>query len=65
MKVPLLIILLITLGSCSQRDQIVFSMPTEEELNKIVEAVILQDSLPIFRDNIKNVFHTKESCLTN
>lgn len=50
MKIPLLSILVIIMTSCMETDKPVFFLVKQQEINRIVEAVILKDSIPIFKD---------------
>lgn len=44
-----LIILTITLFSCSNKEKPIYTLPNSEDINEIIETIIIQDSLPIFK----------------
>ena len=50
MKQLLSIFLIFSLLACKNKSERTFVLPSDDEINSIIEAVIYQDSLPVFKD---------------
>ena len=51
MKTILITLITIILVSCSNNEKIVYQLPSEKDINEIIETIILKDSIPIFINN--------------
>lgn len=51
MKIIQIITLILTLFSCSDKDNEEFVLPMNKDINEIVEAIINHDSIPVYKNN--------------
>ncbi|MFO0355455.1 MAG: hypothetical protein ACK50A_00765 [Sphingobacteriaceae bacterium] len=49
MKAILIILISIIFVSCSDKDKVVYSLPSDKDINEIISTIILSDSIPVVR----------------